>query len=159
MKPNEAAVLHLAAGALKPAEVPVGHHDLSRVQLILTFPAFCAVSRAAGTNGDGTDAGAIAEPKLTAAAMCLFLDRVRMYLPRALGLKTTEDLGPLWADCIREAARGGVADPPLEALAALARIHDELRPVAAPRRTPAKRIGAGEVTAGIKRLPRAIRNP
>ena len=45
-KPDINAVLHLALGALKVDDVPVGHHDLSNVQLVLTFPPFAAVDRA-----------------------------------------------------------------------------------------------------------------
>lgn len=151
-KPSIEAALHLAQGALKSQDVPPGHHDLSRVQVTLTFPEFAAVDRGAGTQGDGFDAGD--EPpglELPAAAVLLFVNR----LLEESGELQAEWAG-LWYECIRAALAGADADPPPSALVALARVQAELPPAApVPRRTAAKRTGASEVAIAVKRLPKA----
>jgi len=159
-KPNTAAAAHLAIGALAKiaADVPPGHHDLSRCEVVLTYPDFCAVSRAQGVNGDGTDPGAVSEPQLPPAAVLLFLARIQdlgsILLERA-GLVGPSTL-PIWADCIRAAGTGAKAAPPAEAVQALAQVQAALPPEEpAPRRTAAKRVGSDEVTVTVRRLSRS----
>ena len=144
--PCEAAVLHFAAGALKAQDVPVGHHDLSRVQLTLTFPQFAAVVRAAGSTGKGYDIGEAPAPDLSLAAALRFIELAGL---------AGERYASWWLQAVRETERGMVTEIPPEAQAALAQLAAELPPAAPPqRKTPAKRSAADEVEIAFKRLPK-----
>src|ERR1022692_26527 len=126
-KPNIAAAAHLAAGALaKVEDVPVGNHDLSRIEMVLSFPDFCAVGRAAGTDKDGWNSRPGPPLAITLGAVLLFLERVKAKAGEMKELTRPGDLSAavqnLWAECIRDDLKNIREKPPLEALAALQRV-------------------------------------
>lgn len=153
---TEAAALHLAIGALEhklktehAGQVPPGHHNLSGLELVATFPSFAAVDRPEGTAEDkpGYDAIPPAPLPLSPMAVMLFLDRML----QKITMKSKEQQ-ELWLEAIRDAARGNTAEAPAEALAALEIVRAELPP-GEPilRATSRKRSGEKEVDVTIRR--------
>jgi hypothetical protein len=160
-KINEAAALHLAAGALKDQDVPVGNHDLSNAQITITFPEFAAVVRSAGSTNDGFDEVAAPSP-----AKAIGLAAVLLFLRRCMPAVHGGHAIALWSECIRESIERASKPEelmPVEATEALKVVQEALQAkgetVTAKRRTPAKRVGAEGVTFAIKRLPKPKANP
>jgi hypothetical protein len=141
---NEAAALHLAAGALeKRPEVPVGQHDVSGCRVVLTFPGMAFVTRGEGGNKDGTDSKPAPPIELTLDAVLLFIERSE--------IKGGAKARKRWADCIRDVLKGMKGKPPAEAETALAEVQAKLPP-AEPvnRKVAAKRTGADQVKITIE---------
>lgn len=149
-KVNKDAALHLALGALKPGDIPPGHHDLGNVEVTIRFPPFAAVDRAEGTQGGGY----FHEGSGEQAGITLTLGMAMRYLDKA-GVKNT---ATLWAECIRECLQGCDLPLPRQVEKALAMVQAKQPPSApaAPtgQKTPAKRTGEKEATITIKRLPK-----
>jgi hypothetical protein len=146
------AALHLATGALKPGEITPGHHDLSRMEIVLRFPEFAAVDRADGNAGEGNegfDALDAPLPELSPEAVLLF---AYCLIERA---DDEIDMTQLWVESIRAADAGAKVEAPTAALDALAQVQAELPPAEKVlRRTPSKRTGEKGVEIEMKRLPK-----
>jgi hypothetical protein len=155
-KPCEEAALHLLLGVAN-GEVPVGDHDLSNVQLIVTFPPFANVTRAEGDAGEGYDLvppPSSEWPGLTPSAVMLFVNALLMTVTIQKSIRVK-----LWADALRDAHKGIEPSPPAEALAELEKFQAALPPlpVSEPgkKKTPSKRTGTKEIDIQIRRLPKA----
>lgn len=147
----KAAALHLVAGAVEIRdEVPPGSHRLDRMQVTFTFPSMASVVRGEGTAGDGYDTGTIPAPRVHPTAAWLFLEKLK----EKGGQIAPAEVLPVWKECIGLAERGCEAEPPAEAMEALAQIQAEAPPATpTPRKTQAKRTGVSEVKVTFKRLP------
>lgn len=142
----EPAALHLALGvlekALKDQEVPVGHHDVGPLRVVVGLPPGAAVMRDAGSEGDGRDAYQPAR-SVSLLAVLLFLHASGLAAPGS-GIKTR------WKNCIRQALeQGGKAEDllPPEALEALEDVMAEQTAAKpATRKTAARRFGVASGT-------------
>jgi len=143
---NEAAALHFAAGAIKADDVPVGRHDLSRVQVVITFPDGAAIERGAGSEGDGREACAPPEVISLAAAL-LFIERSGLNGPTAYALMRS---------CIVEASEKDLKPKdvmPAWALGALRDVQADMQTDCKPtKKTPATRVGIAGAEVSIVRL-------
>jgi hypothetical protein len=130
----------------KKHEVAVKSHNLSKKRLILDFPDFAGVSRAAGDNGDGTSDGEIPRMEITREMLLLFIDRA--------GIVCSEEF---WAAVVRESLQGKTAELPRDALTGLATVQaevDKITPVE-PKKisTPVQSTGQKEIKAWLVNQP------
>jgi hypothetical protein len=140
------AALKYAASAIdrqKVPEVPVGDIDVSGLQVVVTFPDGAAVSRQAGSLGDGYD---VAPTKgIGQAAVLLYLQRSGVNLADA----------KLWEKCCRESIQQNLRAEdllPAEAVQAHDRVTSKLQPDCQGRRkTPAKSIGVDLAKVNVER--------
>lgn len=144
---NEAAVLHFAAGVFEAQEVPVGHHDLSGLKIVIKCPDGAAVDRGPGSTGEGYDECASKGASISPIALLLFLERS--------GAMAHANAEALWVECIREGLeRGGKLDEnlmPVEAIKALEQVQATLQGDCKSRRkTPAKRVGMDWVEVSVQ---------
>lgn len=149
VKLNQEAALYLLLGLEKP-DVDVGHHDLSRVQVVLTCPDYAAVDRAGGDEedekgklkGEGFNTKEPPDLELSLNAVLLALKETGIQLSDAV-----------WAKCIREDLKGTKADVPKDALIALQVVDAEQPPQPLIKtRTPSKRTGTKEIDIKVTRL-------